>query len=59
MIAVFAGLPDNKITKRYRVVPVNSIHAEHGLSDYVETTIEGKTSACMFDYGLDPGGAFS
>ena len=51
--------PDNKITKRYRVVPGKSIHAEHGLSYYVETTIEGKTSACMFDYGLDPVGVMN
>jgi len=34
MISVFAGLPDNKITKRYRVVPGKSTHAEHGLSYY-------------------------
>ena len=34
MISVFAGLPDNKITKRYRVVPGKSIQAEHGLSYY-------------------------
>ena len=51
--------PDNKITKRYRVVPGKSIHAEHGLSYYVETTIEGKTNACMFDYGLDPVGVMN
>ncbi len=41
--------PDAKITKRYRVTPGKSIHAEHGLSYYVETVINGKTSACMFD----------
>jgi metal-dependent hydrolase (beta-lactamase superfamily II) len=55
----FCGSPDNKITKRYRVVPGKSIHAEHGLFYYVETTIAGKTSACMFDYGLDPVGVLN
>jgi len=44
---------DSKITKRYRAVPGKLVHAEHGLSYYVETVIDGKTSACMFDYGLD------
>ena len=51
--------PENKVTKRYRVVPGKSIHAEHGLSYYVETTIDGKTSGCMFDYGLDPVGVMN
>ena len=49
----------SKITKRYRAVPGKSIHAEHGLSYYVETVINGKTSACMFDYGLDPLGVMN
>jgi len=48
-----------KITKRYRAAPGKSIHAEHGLSFYVETVIDGKTSACMFDYGLDPLGVMN
>ena len=48
-----------KIGKRYRAVPGKSIHAEHGLSFYVETVIDGKTSACMFDYGLDPLGVMN
>jgi 7,8-dihydropterin-6-yl-methyl-4-(beta-D-ribofuranosyl)aminobenzene 5'-phosphate synthase len=47
---------DGKNTKRYRVGPGKSIHAEHGISFYVETIVGGKTSACMFDYGLDPVG---
>jgi len=51
--------PDSKITKRYRVIPGKSIHAEHGLSYYIETVINGKTSACMFDYGLDPVGVMN
>jgi len=51
--------PDSKVTKRYRVVPGKSIHAEHGLSYYVETVINGNTSSCMFDYGLDPVGVMN
>jgi 7,8-dihydropterin-6-yl-methyl-4-(beta-D-ribofuranosyl)aminobenzene 5'-phosphate synthase len=47
---------DTKITKRYRATPGKSIHAEHGLSYYVETVVAGKVSTCMFDYGLDPVG---
>jgi 7,8-dihydropterin-6-yl-methyl-4-(beta-D-ribofuranosyl)aminobenzene 5'-phosphate synthase len=51
--------PDTKITKRYRVVPGKSIHAEHGLAYYLETVVNGKASACMFDYGLDPVGVMN
>ena len=51
--------PDSKITKRYRVVPGKSIHAEHGLSYYVESVVNGKTTNCMFDYGLDPVGVMN
>ncbi|MBF0549267.1 MAG: MBL fold metallo-hydrolase [Deltaproteobacteria bacterium] len=51
--------PDNKITKRYRATPGKSIHAEHGLSYYVETVVNGQTSTCMFDYGLDPVGVLN
>jgi 7,8-dihydropterin-6-yl-methyl-4-(beta-D-ribofuranosyl)aminobenzene 5'-phosphate synthase len=50
---------DNKITKRYRSRAGKSIHAEHGLSYYIETTVSGKTSACMFDFGLDPVGVLN
>jgi 7,8-dihydropterin-6-yl-methyl-4-(beta-D-ribofuranosyl)aminobenzene 5'-phosphate synthase len=46
--------PDTKITKRYRSVAGKSIHAQHGLSYYIETVTAGKTSSCMFDFGLDP-----
>ena len=46
--------PDTKITKRYRSVAGKSIHAQHGLSYYIETVTSGKTSSCMFDFGLDP-----
>jgi 7,8-dihydropterin-6-yl-methyl-4-(beta-D-ribofuranosyl)aminobenzene 5'-phosphate synthase len=51
--------PDSQITKRYRVVPGKSIHAEHGLAYYVETVVNGTTNACMFDYGLDPAGVMN
>ena len=54
-----ANRVDVKISKRYRVVPGKSIHAEHGLSYYVETVVNGKASTCMFDYGLDPVGVMN
>jgi 7,8-dihydropterin-6-yl-methyl-4-(beta-D-ribofuranosyl)aminobenzene 5'-phosphate synthase len=50
---------DNKITKRYRSMSGRSIHAEHGLSYYAETTVSGKTSACMFDFGSNPAGVLN
>ena len=51
--------PDSKITKRYRVLPGKSIHAEHGLAYYVESVVNGKATTCMFDYGLDPVGVMN
>lgn len=51
--------PDSNIAKRYRAVPGKSIHAEHGPAYYVETTVNGKASACMFDYGPDPVGVMN
>jgi 7,8-dihydropterin-6-yl-methyl-4-(beta-D-ribofuranosyl)aminobenzene 5'-phosphate synthase len=54
-----ANEPDNKITKRYRQSLGKSAHAEHGLSFYVETVIGGKTSVCMFDYGINPIGVLN
>jgi len=48
--------PNTSITKRYRSVPGKSIQAQHGLSYYIETVTAGKTSACMFDFGLDAAG---
>jgi 7,8-dihydropterin-6-yl-methyl-4-(beta-D-ribofuranosyl)aminobenzene 5'-phosphate synthase len=51
--------PDTTITKRYRSVAGKSINAQHGLSYYIETVIGGKTSACMFDFGLDPVGVMN
>jgi 7,8-dihydropterin-6-yl-methyl-4-(beta-D-ribofuranosyl)aminobenzene 5'-phosphate synthase len=53
------NIVDGKNGKRYRVVPGKSIHAEHGLAYYVETVVDGKTSACMFDYGLDAAGVMN
>lgn len=54
-----ANEPEGKITKRYRQVPGKSIHAEHGLSYYIETVTGGKTSTCMFDYGIYPVGVMN
>jgi 7,8-dihydropterin-6-yl-methyl-4-(beta-D-ribofuranosyl)aminobenzene 5'-phosphate synthase len=51
-----ANRADVKNTKRYRILPGKSIHAEHGVSFYVETLVNGKASTCMFDFGLDPVG---
>jgi len=51
--------PDAKIAKRYRSDPEKSIHAEHGLSFYVETAVNGKKSTCMYDYGLYPVGVIN
>ncbi|MDR3555627.1 MAG: MBL fold metallo-hydrolase [Syntrophobacteraceae bacterium] len=49
--------PDGKVAHRYRAVGAGkSIHAEHGLSYYIETMVGGKTSGCMFDFGQDAGG---
>src|SRR5512147_866587 len=53
------NIVDGKNGKRYRVVPGKSIHAEHGLAYYIETVVDGKTSACMFDYGLDSAGVMN
>jgi 7,8-dihydropterin-6-yl-methyl-4-(beta-D-ribofuranosyl)aminobenzene 5'-phosphate synthase len=51
--------PDHEVAKRYRVTPGESIHAEHGLAYFLETVLDGKTSACMFDFGLDPRGVMN
>lgn len=51
--------PDSKITKRYRSAPGKSIHSEHGAAYYVESVVNGKTTACMFDFGLDPLGVIN
>jgi 7,8-dihydropterin-6-yl-methyl-4-(beta-D-ribofuranosyl)aminobenzene 5'-phosphate synthase len=51
--------PDSEIAKRHRVVPGTSIHAEHGLSYFIETRSNGSTGICMFDFGLDPYGVMN
>jgi 7,8-dihydropterin-6-yl-methyl-4-(beta-D-ribofuranosyl)aminobenzene 5'-phosphate synthase len=53
------NMADSKITKRYRSVPGKTISAGHGLSSYVETVVDGKTSTCMFDYGEEPTGVMN
>lgn len=50
---------DTRITKRYRSVPGKTITAQHGLSYYVETVVDGKVSTCMFDYGVEPTGVMN
>jgi len=51
-----ANRPDGKGFKRFRSLGGRSMHAEHGLSFYVETVVAGKTGAFLFDFGLDPVG---
>ena len=51
--------PNTEIATRYRTAPGKSIHAEHGLAYYIETVVNGQTSACMFDYGLDSAGVLN
>jgi 7,8-dihydropterin-6-yl-methyl-4-(beta-D-ribofuranosyl)aminobenzene 5'-phosphate synthase len=51
--------PDHEVAKRYRVTPGECIHAEHGIAYFVETLIDGRTSCCMFDFGLDPHGVMN
>jgi len=48
--------PEAAIGKRYRPTAEKSIHAEHGLSYFVETVSGGQTSRFMFDYGVDSRG---
>jgi 7,8-dihydropterin-6-yl-methyl-4-(beta-D-ribofuranosyl)aminobenzene 5'-phosphate synthase len=51
---------DGKFGRRFRALELGkSLHAEHGLSYYIETFIDGKTSGCMFDFGQDAGGVLS
>jgi 7,8-dihydropterin-6-yl-methyl-4-(beta-D-ribofuranosyl)aminobenzene 5'-phosphate synthase len=45
--------PNYKVAKRYFIIPGTSIHSEHGLAYYIETVVNGKLNAFMFDYGLD------
>ncbi|MDA8306369.1 MAG: MBL fold metallo-hydrolase [Deltaproteobacteria bacterium] len=49
--------PDTKFARRYRAATAaKSMHAEHGLSYYMETAANGKTSGCMFDFGQNASG---
>ena len=48
--------PDGVIGKRFRSTVEKSIHAEHGLSYFVETVSGGQTNTFMFDYGVDARG---
>ncbi len=54
-----ANVKDPRIGKRYRSVSGKMIHAEHGLSYYVETVVNGKASACMYDFGTDRAGVMN
>lgn len=54
-----ANRPNVKNTHRYRVQPGRSVHAEHGISFYLETMLHGASSTCMFDFGLDPQGVMN
>ncbi len=45
--------PNDKIAKRHFIGPDKSIHAEHGLAYFVETTVNGEPHSFMFDFGLD------
>ncbi len=51
--------PDAKIAKRFRAGPGRSLHAEHGISFFVEAVVAGKPAACMFDYASDPVGVLN
>jgi 7,8-dihydropterin-6-yl-methyl-4-(beta-D-ribofuranosyl)aminobenzene 5'-phosphate synthase len=46
--------PGTSFAERYRATPNASIHAEHGLSCYMEAVLGGRTKGFMFDFGLDP-----
>ena len=46
--------PDTPFATRYRTSPGKSIYSEHGLSYFIETVSNGKTGACMFDFGMNP-----
>jgi 7,8-dihydropterin-6-yl-methyl-4-(beta-D-ribofuranosyl)aminobenzene 5'-phosphate synthase len=51
--------PQPAIGQRFGAAPGASIHAEHGLSYFIETVVNGASSAFMFDYGLDPHGVIN
>jgi 7,8-dihydropterin-6-yl-methyl-4-(beta-D-ribofuranosyl)aminobenzene 5'-phosphate synthase len=45
--------PDTAISKQFRTAPNASMHAEHGLSFFIETVTNGSAKGLMFDYGVD------
>jgi 7,8-dihydropterin-6-yl-methyl-4-(beta-D-ribofuranosyl)aminobenzene 5'-phosphate synthase len=51
--------PDTGPATRYRTAPGASIHAEHGLSYFIETMTGGSTSTLIFDYGVDAAGVLN
>lgn len=51
--------PDTDLVTRFRTTPGASIHAEHGLSYFIETVAPGAASAFMFDYGVDAAGVLN
>jgi 7,8-dihydropterin-6-yl-methyl-4-(beta-D-ribofuranosyl)aminobenzene 5'-phosphate synthase len=48
--------PDSAVATRYRSAPGAWIHAEHGLSYFIQTVTAGRTCTFMFDYGADARG---
>jgi 7,8-dihydropterin-6-yl-methyl-4-(beta-D-ribofuranosyl)aminobenzene 5'-phosphate synthase len=44
---------DTVISKQFRTAPNASMHAEHGLSFFIETVMSGVSTGFMFDYGVD------
>lgn len=44
---------DTSISKQFRSSLNASMHAEHGLSFFIETEINGSSTGLMFDYGVD------
>jgi 7,8-dihydropterin-6-yl-methyl-4-(beta-D-ribofuranosyl)aminobenzene 5'-phosphate synthase len=47
---------DTPISKQFRTAPNASMHAEHGLSFFIESEVEGASKGLMFDYGVDARG---
>jgi 7,8-dihydropterin-6-yl-methyl-4-(beta-D-ribofuranosyl)aminobenzene 5'-phosphate synthase len=47
---------DTPISKQFRTAPDASMHAEHGLSFFIESETEGTSRGLMFDYGVDARG---
>jgi 7,8-dihydropterin-6-yl-methyl-4-(beta-D-ribofuranosyl)aminobenzene 5'-phosphate synthase len=48
--------PDPPCGRRFRTSPDKPIHAEHGLSFYIDVVSKGRVHNFMFDYGIDPAG---